>query len=117
MRMKGEKGFSLVETLVALALLGVISASFLSGVAQTSTARVTADERVSAKVLAETIMENVKKQTFYSTYNFTIPEEYEGYTATINATSERNDNIQKIIITIHHRSSDVLTLENYKVNR
>ncbi len=117
MRMKGEKGFSLVETLVALALLGLISASYLSGVAQTSTARSTADERVSAKILAETIMESVKKQTFFSTYNFTIPEEYEGYTATINATSERNDNIQKITVTIHHLGDDVLVLENYKVNR
>ncbi len=117
MRTKGEKGFSLVETLVALALLGLISASFLSSLAQTSTARVTADERVSSKVLAETIMENVKKESYSQEYEFTIPGEFEGYTATINATNERSAYIQEITVTIHHRGKDVLTLESYKVNR
>ena len=62
MKIKSEKGFSLMETIVALALLGIISVAFLNGLATTSTARVTADERASAKILAENLMENLKKQ-------------------------------------------------------
>jgi type II secretory pathway pseudopilin PulG len=117
MKIKGEKGITLIETLVALVLLGLISASFLSGLATTSTARVTADVRASGKILAETIMENVKKQGYESSYEFTIPDEYDGYTATINATAERNNNIQMITVTVHHGDKDVLTLESYKVSR
>lgn len=117
MRIKGEKGLSLIETIAAVGLLGVIAASFLCGLATTSTSRVTADERVSAKILAETIIENVKKQDFASSYEFTIPDEFNGYTATINATNQRNGTIQMVNVTIHHRDKDVLSLESYKVNR
>lgn len=117
MKIKGEKGLSLIDTIAAVALLGVISASFLSGLATTSTSRVTADERASAKILAETIMENVRKQPYDSTYNYTIPDDFSGYTATINATKQRNNNIQLVTVTVHHRDRDVLALESYKVSR
>jgi len=115
--MKGEKGLSLIETIAAVGLLGVISASFLGGLATTSTARVTADERASAKILAETVMENVRKQPYATSYTYTIPDEYSGYTTTINATKQRNNSIQIVTITIHHRDKDVLSLESYKVSR
>ena len=88
--MKGEKGLSLIETIAAVGLLGVISASFLGGLATTSTARVIADERASAKILSETVMENVRNHPYATSYTFTIPNEYSGYTATINATKQRN---------------------------
>jgi type II secretory pathway pseudopilin PulG len=117
MRIKGEKGLSLIETIAAVGLLGVIAASFLCGLATTSTSRVTADERVSSKILAESIMEHVKKQEFASSYEYIIPDEFDGYTATINATNQRNGTIQTVTVTIHHRDKDVLSLESYKVNR
>jgi len=117
MKIRGEKGFSLIETIGAVGLLGVIAASFLGGLATTSTARVTADERASAKILAETVMENVKKLGYATSYNVAIPEEYVGYTTTINATKQRNNNIQLVVVTIHHRDRDVITLESYKVSR
>ena len=117
MRIKGEKGLSLIETIAAVGLLGVIAASFLGGLATTSTSRVTADERVSAKILAETAMEHVRKQPYATTYNYTVPVEFDGYTVTINATKERNNYIQTVNITIHARDKDVLTLQSYKASR
>jgi prepilin-type N-terminal cleavage/methylation domain-containing protein len=115
--MKSEKGISLIETLVALAILAIISLAFLSALATTSTARATNQERTAAKILAETIMENIRMDTYGPSYNVTIPDEFNGYTATVNATGERNGNLQKIVVTIHHRDRDVLVLESYKVDR
>ncbi len=113
--MKCEKGSTLLEVLVALALLGIISVLFLSGVANSSTARVTADERVSAKILAESLMEGIKKALYATSYNITIPTDFAGYTA--NVSVEENNNIQDITICVQHRNREVLNLESYKVNR
>jgi prepilin-type N-terminal cleavage/methylation domain-containing protein len=113
--MRGEKGMTLLETILALAILGIISASFLGGLAMTSTARLTADERASGKILAESIMEGIKKELYATSYNITIPSEFAGYAA--NVTVVENNNIQDITISVQHRSREVLTLESYKVNR
>ena len=115
--MRGEKGISLLETILALALLGLISASFLGGTATTSTARVTADEKASGKILAESIMETIKKMDYASSYNVTVPEEFAGFTANITVDNIKNDNIQQIFVMVERRNSEVLTLESYKVNR
>jgi type II secretory pathway pseudopilin PulG len=116
---KNEKGISLIETIVAVVILGIIAVAFLSALATTSAARATNDERTSAKILAETILENIKSENYTTSYNPTIPDEFPGYTATVNATTpdERNGNIQKITITIQHHNHEVLALEGYKVDR
>jgi Tfp pilus assembly protein PilV len=113
--MRSEKGISLLETILALAILGIISTSFLGATAATSTARVTADERASGKILAESLMEGIKKMAYASSYNITIPSQFTGYTA--NVSVAENNNIQDITICIQRRNREILTLESYKVNR
>ncbi|OGO00659.1 MAG: hypothetical protein A2Y58_05195 [Chloroflexi bacterium RBG_13_51_52] len=115
--MKHEKGSTLLEVLVALALLGIVSVLFLGSVANSSTARVIADERVSAKILAESLIDNIKKQGYESSYDVSIPPEYIGYSANLTVESLANGNIQKLTIVIEHFNRDVLTLESFKVDR
>ena len=113
--MKSEKGFSLLETILALALLGIISACFLGATATTSNARVTNDEKASGKILAESIMENIKKEAYLASYNVTVPSDFAGYTASV--TVIENNNIQDITVGITRRNREVFSLESYKVNR
>ena len=115
--MRHEKGSTLLEVLVALALLGIVSVLFLSGIANSSTARVTADERASAKILAESLIDDVKKQVFESSYDVTIPPEFAGYSANLTVETLANGYIQRLTIVIEHLDRDVLTLESYKVDR
>jgi prepilin-type N-terminal cleavage/methylation domain-containing protein len=112
---KGQKGMTLLETMLALAIMGIISASFLTGLATTSTARVTNDERSSGKILAESIMETIKKEPYTPSYDVPVPPAFAGYGASIDIVE--NNNLQDITITIIHRNRAILTLESYKVNR
>jgi prepilin-type N-terminal cleavage/methylation domain-containing protein len=115
--MKCEKGVSLIEVLVALALLGIISVLFLGSVANSSSSRVTADTRVSAKVLAESLIDNIKKQSYEASYDITVPPEFVGFSANLTVQNLGSGNIQKLTIDIQYFDRKVLTLEDYKVDR
>ena len=114
---RSEKGITLIETIVAMALLGIIGVSFLSGLATTSTARTTADEQVSAKALAESIIVDIKKGPYTANYTPTIPDEFAGYTANVTIENPKNDHLKEITVTISHHNHDVLKLQTCKVKR
>lgn len=90
---------------------------FLGGVANSSNARVTADGRASAKILAETMIDSAKKLPYDTSYNVSVPAEFSTYSANLTVTSMSNGNIQKLAVVISHLGKEVLTLEDYKVNR
>jgi len=126
-RIFGEKesGVGLIETLVALALLGIIAASFLGGLATASKAAFTADERATAECLARSQLEYVKTldyvtdATEYSPAPIPSGEDYSNYSVAISAepVHATDDGIQKITVTIKHHDKEVFTLESYKVKR
>ena len=72
--MKSQKGMALLEVIVALALLGIIGVLFMQGAVNSAHARVQVDERASAKILAESVIESEKKMDYNSTYNVTVHE-------------------------------------------
>ena len=122
---RDESGFSFLEVLAALALLGIIAVAFLGGLATTSKAVVVANEQTVAESLSRSQMEWAKEATY--TVNATayapapIPGEadYTGYSATITAEplNTPDDGIQKVVVTVKHYDEEVITLEGYKVNR
>ena len=118
--MKGEKGFSFIEIVIALAVLGIIAVAFLSGLATAARGLLITDERETAKNLAEAQMEYVKNYDWSTSYleSAEILDKYPSYDVEIVTTSMEDGNIQKITITVNHQSKpEVITLENYKVNR
>ena len=68
--MKREKGFALIEVIIAIALLGIIAAGFLMALSGVSKALVLADERTTAESLARSQMEYAKDQDY-----ITVPGE------------------------------------------
>jgi prepilin-type N-terminal cleavage/methylation domain-containing protein len=123
--MKNEKGFALVEALVAIVILGVLAAAFAGGLSTGFKVLTTTDERQTAKSLAESQLEYAKGFSgllpSYNPDNTTLAE-YPGYTVTINGTAIdlRDENIQKISVIVSHQGRPIIlvgnaTLEGFKV--
>jgi len=123
-KVKSERGFGLVEVLVALALLGIIAAAFSMGLFASSKSVLLSDNLTTAEGLARTMMEDIKDGPFmgddaYDAYYATsIPAEYGdiGYSYTI-AGETIEAGLQKITVTISHSGVEILELEGYKANR
>ena len=62
--MKNERGFGLIEVIIALALLGLISVAFLGALSTASRAILISDERTTAESIARSQMEHVKNQGY-----------------------------------------------------
>ena len=117
--MKNEKGFTLIEVLVALGLLGIIAVAFLTGIATSSKAILIANERTIAESLARSQMEYVKELDYNGATSYDpaqIPAEHVGFSATIDVV-ELAAGLQEITVTIDYYGEVVITLEDYKVNR
>ncbi len=120
-----ESGISFLETVIALAILGVISVTFLNGLTSASKSVFIADERTTAESLAQSQMEWVKdagysyNATAYSSAPIPGGKDYQHYSALIAAESLHtpDDGIQKVIVTIIHDSKELIHLEGYKVDR
>jgi prepilin-type N-terminal cleavage/methylation domain-containing protein len=124
--MKSEKGFTLIEVLLALALLGVITVALFSGLFTASEALIASDKQTSAESLARSEMEYVKKQDYsVAPWSYelpsgtspeggfpewwnednphTLPPGYDGYTVTVIVTRldpRADDWLQKITVTV-----------------
>jgi prepilin-type N-terminal cleavage/methylation domain-containing protein len=109
--MRNEKGLSLIEVIIALALLGIVGLAFLGALSTASKAVMVTDERATAESLARTEMEYVKSQAYgdvdYIPWSYeipsgtsptgqlpewwdpahTLPPGYDNYSVTVSATS------------------------------
>lgn len=136
-------GFTLIEVLIALALMGLIAIAFANGLGTASKAVITGDVRTTAESLARSQMEYIKNQPYidYSDpdrdpedydvmeecpENYAInivvqpidPDTYEPYTYIEGeGRFEYDDGIQVIKVTVSHEGGDVITLEGYKIDR
>jgi prepilin-type N-terminal cleavage/methylation domain-containing protein len=114
--MRDEQGFSLVEVLVAMVVLGAIAVTFLAGVGAASSSAFIADRRETGRNLAESQMEYVKAAPYAPTYApAPIGADYAGYSVSISTDSIQDAYIQKITILVDHQGAQTARLESYKV--
>lgn len=131
-----EKGFTLIEILVAILLLGLIGTAFFGGLSTSSRTVQLGDERATSESLARTEMEYVRKQDYYlAPWSYELPSPpgaptpwdashdlppgYSGYSLTVTAEAlgAVDNGIQKLTIVIEHPDDEVITLVSYKSAR
>jgi len=120
---QAKKGFTLIESLVALAVLGIIVVAFMGSMVNANKALIWTDEQQTAISIAKAQLEYIKQSSYASSYDAeTLPSEYAGYSVSIIVAeiTGGDSNLQKIRIIVSHQGNPVIisngsTLEGYKV--
>ncbi|MFC1946881.1 prepilin-type N-terminal cleavage/methylation domain-containing protein [Chloroflexota bacterium] len=119
--MRKQAGFGLVESLLAVAILGSTVFMLLGGLSTGAISVGILQEDIVAENLARTQLEYAKSLPFNDApFSYQSVEVVpEGYSVTMEATpvSSRDANIQRLIITIFRGDKSVYILEGFKVNR
>ena len=131
------RGFTMIEVVIAIALIGIIGVAIMSALATASMTLIIADERATAESLARSQLEYVKSFNYDKDNNppqYTIDPDLNTPTYSIETTAEyfdadgdgtievdvtteaREDDegIQKITVTVSYDSEVVITMEGYK---
>lgn len=136
-----SRGFTLIEVVIAIALIGIVGAAILSALSTASLALIIADTRATAESIARTQMEYVKNQEYEPAPNggvwvysklpdIDIPEGYSilsmnrvGETPDVvgvpwdsgnNTAAHVDAGLQRIKLVIKHDDKEIVTLEDYK---
>ena len=123
-----SRGFTLIEVVIAIALMGTIAIAVLSALSTASLALITADKRATAESLARSQMEYVKNSPYddvlesghpqYPTIT-PLPPGYTVVTTAVRLNPEGDslnddDGIQQITVTVSRDGKAVITLDGYK---
>lgn len=116
-RIKDQRGLGLAESVVAVAIVGVAIVIFVTALSTGSIGVREGDQQVLAQSLARTQLEEIKAATYATGYSFI--DTPEGYTISIGVTPipDTDTDIQKITVAIWRGVDEILTVEDYKVNR
>jgi type II secretory pathway pseudopilin PulG len=115
-----QRGLGLVETLVAVAILGTSVVAFVVALSAGSIAVGEQDEEVVAQSLVRTQLEYTKGYPYDSeATTYPVVDLPEGYAISVGVTAVpgTDADIQKITVTVSRESENIITVEDYKVNR
>jgi len=130
----GQKGQTLIEVLIAIAILGMIAVPFLTALSTSSRGIIVADERTTAESLVRSEMEYVKNCDYnFTGFSYEIPptanntpwgglhaldDYYADAGYSVNVTGVPIDlYIQNITVRVYHGNESVLTTSTYKIAR
>jgi type II secretory pathway pseudopilin PulG len=116
---RSQKGISLVETLVAVAILGTAVVAFTAALSTGALSTNIHGQEVICQRLAQNQVESIKNQAFNVSGAYTTVTVPSGYTITLakSAVPGANTNIQKISITVLLNGVSAFSVAAYKVNR
>jgi prepilin-type N-terminal cleavage/methylation domain-containing protein len=121
--MKGNRGFAFIETIVALALLGIVAVFFLGSIGTATKTTIINDEQATAESLARSEVEYIKAYSYqYSATEYPIDPVLEipdgwSINTSVEALHGTDDGIQKVIITVQRAGEGKLSTLTYKVDR
>ena len=117
---RDERGLGLVESLAAVAILGAAVVAFVVALSTGSIAVRESDQEAVAQSLVRSQLEYIKNYP-YNPAATTYPKvaEPEGYdiSVEVNPIPDTDTDIQKVTVTISRDGEEILTVEDYKVNR
>jgi len=117
---RSESGFALVETLVAVAILGMTIVVFLGGLSTGLISTGESDRLSTAHELARAQLELTKAAPFSAaphTYPTVAPPSSYAVSSTASSISGGDTNIELVTVQVSKDGNLVYSLEDYKVNR
>jgi prepilin-type N-terminal cleavage/methylation domain-containing protein len=120
-----ERGFTLIEILVAMGILAAVGIAFLGGMITSSKATRIEHMQVTAEGLAKSQLEYIKNQDYRVDMEYEVLDPAQipnGYSIDIlgeymnprGDSTHNDDGLQKITISIARDGETVLTMEGYK---
>jgi type II secretory pathway pseudopilin PulG len=118
----GELGLTLIEAVVALAILGMAAVIFLGGLSIASKATIISQERVTAENLAKSQVEQLKNENYrpfgnYPEINISTELQNQGYAIDLVEVEQIADGLQKITIAVSRNGEEIFEIEAYKLER
>jgi len=117
-----ERGSSLIETLVALAILGTIAVCFLSAISSALMQSGKISGYCTAENLARNQVEDIRSMQYSinNSYPITVSEP-PGYETVVNVTNispvDYPDTIQTVVVKVFRSEVKLFEIETFKVNR
>ncbi len=115
----GQSGFGLVETLVAVALLGTAVVGFVTALSTGSLSVREQDQEITAQRLGQNQFEYIKSQGFSPAGSYSLISVPSGYTLNLSVAgvSGADADIQLVTVTVLRSGNSVFEISGYKVNR
>lgn len=116
-----QAGFGLVESLIAVAVLGTTVFMLVGSLTTGALSIGVVQEDIIAENIGRTQMEYTRSLVYQvAPHSYqTAPVTHNGYSATAEASAiaGKDNNIQKITVTVYHEGKRACVLEGFKVNR